>query len=199
LVIYIFTTKLQLGGTNQKANKMQKNNAIIVFILSVLITACQPKGGQNEAFTNDFLVKTPMEATDGNYGYVNQNGIEIVPIGKYQACFRDTIRTFGSVMTTDNVCMGIDKNGAELYEIYWYDNGPDYIVDNRFRIIQNGKIGYANELGEIVIKPQFQCANAFEDGKARVTNDCKLIKDGEHTITESESWFFINTAGEIIE
>lgn len=174
---------------------MQKYNVIIIFILMIVITACQPKGTQNQAFMNDFLVKITSETDAESYGYVNQNGVTIVPIGKYQYCFEDTIRTFGAVMTQDNICMGIDKNGKELYQIYFYDNGPDYIVDNRFRIVKNEKIGYANELGEIVIQPQFQCAEPFENGKARVTNDCKLIKDGEHTMAESESWFFINTNG----
>jgi hypothetical protein len=181
----------------QKAYR-QKYNVILVFVLTILVTACQPKGTQNQAFTNNFLVKITSETDGENYGYVNQNGVEIVPIGKYQYCFNDTITTFGAVITQDNVCMAIDKNGKELYEIYFYDNGPDYIMDNRFRIVENGKIGYANELGEIVIKPQFQCAEPFENGKARVTNDCKLIKDGEHMMAESESWFFINTKGEKI-
>jgi hypothetical protein len=179
----------------QKAYR-QKYKVIIVFILTILVTACQPKGRQNQAFGNDFLVKIPAEVDAESYGYANQNGVEIVPIGKYQYCFQDTITTFGAVITKDNVFMAIDKNGAELYEIYKYDNGLDYVVDNRFRIVENGKIGYANELGEIVIKPQFECAEPFENGKARVTNDCKLIKDGEHTTVESESWFFINTDGE---
>lgn len=173
----------------------QKYSVILLFILTILITACNPKGTQNQAFTNDFLVKIPAGDDAEAYGYVNQNGVEIVPIGKYQFCFEDTIRTFGAVMTQDNVCMGIDKNGKELFQIYFYDNGPDYIVENRFRIIKDGKIGYANELGEIVIQPQFQCADAFENGKARVTHDCELIKDGEYTMAKSESWFFINTNG----
>jgi hypothetical protein len=178
-----------------------KYSVIFIFGLTIFLTACQPKGTQNptenptqnEAFTNDFLVKTSVGE---NYGYVNQNGVEIVPAGKYLFCFEDTIQTFGAVMTKDKVCMGIDKNGKELYEIYFYDNGPDYLADNRFRIIQNEKIGYANELGEIVIKPQFQCADGFENGKARVTNNCKLKQDGEYTSSESDSWFFINTKGE---
>jgi hypothetical protein len=177
-----------------------KYSVIFILALTVFSTACQPKGTQNptqnKAFTNDFLVKNSVGENGKYYGYVNQNGVEIVPVGKYLFCFEDTIRTFGAVMTKDKVCMGIDKNGKELYEIYFYDNGPDYLVDNRFRIIQNGKIGYANELGEIIIKPQFECADGFENGKARVTNDCESKQDGEYTSLESDSWFFINTKGE---
>ena len=39
----------------------------------------------------------------------------------------------------------MDSKKKVLYEIFPYDNGPDYPSEGLFRIVQNGKIGYAHE------------------------------------------------------
>lgn len=38
----------------------------------------------------------------------------------------------------------IDDKGQEVYQIYWFDNGPDYDSEGLYRIKQNNKIGYAS-------------------------------------------------------
>jgi hypothetical protein len=66
-----------------------------------------------------------------------------------------------------------------LYEVFLYDNGPD-----------------ANaQTYKIVITPQFDCAFPFENGKAKVSNNCKTIKDGEHNIWMSETWQYVDKNG----
>jgi len=65
-----------------------------------------------------------------------------------------------------------------------------------FRIIGNGKIGFADTDFNIVIKPQFDCAFPFEGETSKVSLDCIPVKDGEHTIWQSKSWFLINKKGE---
>jgi hypothetical protein len=131
-------------------------------------------------------------------GYVNQKGDTIIPIGKYQYCFIDTVTTFAIVGDNSGI-YAIDQKENRLYEVYWFDNGPDYIKDGLFRIKRNGKIGYANTDGKIVIEPQFDCANAFENGKAKVTFKCELKKVGEHTTMKSDNWFYIDQTGKKIE
>ncbi len=134
-------------------------------------------------------------------GYVNLAGDTIIPIGKYLVCWDDTIKNFGIVYgESDSVgLIAIDPAGHLLYEVYRYDNGPDWVEDGLFRIIRNGKIGYADEDGMIKIKPQFACADQFSDGRARVALHCDLIPDGEHTLQKSEEWFYIDKAGEKVE
>lgn len=135
-------------------------------------------------------------------GYVNPAGDTIVPVGKYMLCLTDTIRTFGIVApnTPDfSAYHGIDKQGRLLYEIPNYDNGPDWLADGLFRVIRNGKIGYADEEGYIKIDPQFECANPFDEGRAKVALDCELIPDGEYTRMESEEWFYIDRSGKKVE
>jgi hypothetical protein len=57
-------------------------------------------------------------------GYQNQKGEMVVPIGEYPVCWTDTIRTFGIV--ADEAFLAINQQGQLLYEVYTYDNGPDW-------------------------------------------------------------------------
>jgi hypothetical protein len=83
-----------------------------------------------------------------------------------------------------------------LYEVFLYDNGPDYPAEGLIRVVKNGKIGYANaKTYKIVITPQFDCAFPFENGKAKVSNNCKKLKDGEHNIWTSETWQSVDKKG----
>lgn len=166
-------------------------------LLSLLI-------GLNLGCTHEsrFLIKIHEGVEDEmgvRCGYVNQKGDTIIPLGKYPYCYTDTIRNIGFILRQDGTCKAIDQSGQEIYEVYWYDNGPDYVSDGMFRIKEKGKIGYADQDGTIRIKPQFDCANPFENGKARVAYQCRQIQDGEHTIAESDTWIFINKKGEPIK
>ncbi|MBK7871524.1 MAG: WG repeat-containing protein [Saprospiraceae bacterium] len=165
-----------------------------LFSLIAFILCCQN--------SNDYLIKVyegEFDEIGVKSGYINLRGDTVIALGKYYYCYTDTLKNFAVVKKHDGTCIGIDKNDNELYEVYWYDNGPDYIVDGLFRIIKNNKIGYANEDGAIIIPPQFECATPFENGKAQVTYNCELVKDGEHTKMESDSWFLIDTKGNKIK
>lgn len=131
-------------------------------------------------------------------GYVNAVGDTIVPIGTYELCLTDTLSDFGLVYTQAGSCLAIDPRGQALYEVFWYDNGPDYLADGRFRILKEGKIGYADARGTIVIEPQYSCAFPFENGRAKVAIDCSTASDGEYRSWESDNWIYIDTTGAVI-
>lgn len=131
-------------------------------------------------------------------GYVNLAGDTIIGIGKYQYCYTDTIWNFGIVLDQGQI-IGIDNQGFKLFEVYPFDNGPDPIQEGLYRIIQNGLVGYANAEGEIVIQPKYACAQPFLDGVAKVSFDCQLIEQEEHTMMQSNNWLEIDRRGEIVE
>ncbi len=166
-------------------------------MLIVLSIACQKT--VTAISNNDFLYRVIDENNEASCIYLNQKGDTIIDGKEYAYCFSDTIEHFGFVMTNDNICMAIDRNGKEMYQVFWYDNGPDYYSDGLFRIIKNGKIGYADETGTVIIEPQFECAEPFEAGKAKVAKKCTLVADGEYKRAESSEWFYINKAGKIVE
>lgn len=99
---------------------------------------------------------------------------------------------------TKSKIVAIDRNENILFEAYMFDNGPDWLVDGLFRMVRNGKIGYSDCNGVIVIEPKYSCADQFEKGIARVALDCKIVEndtDPEHTSTESTTWFLIDKKG----
>ncbi len=149
----------------------------------------------------DFLVRytTSMEMEENSCGYINSKKDTIIPAGKYVFCYTDTFRNFAIVMDTTYRCIGIDRDENKLYEIKWYDNGPDPLREGLFRIIKNGKTGYANRFGEIVIPTQFECTTPFKNGQAKVSYNCKFVKEGEYTRMESNRWIYIDKSGNRIK
>ncbi len=131
--------------------------------------------------------------------YLNEQGDTIIPYGKYKFCQTDTIRHIGFVYENRQnariVC--IDNQGKELFYVYKYDNGPDYIREGLFRIMdEDGWIGFADSLGNVVIKPQFKFATSFENGKAQATTSGDAINDGEHSFWKSDEWQLIDHKGD---
>lgn len=86
---------------------------------------------------------------------------------------------------------------------FQYDNGDDYFAEGVRRVIdKNGKIGYENEQGEIVISPRFSCAFPFKNGVAKVADNCKVQEvpnsGGEYHEWKSNEWYFIDRQGNVL-
>jgi hypothetical protein len=93
----------------------------------------------------------------------------------------------------------VDAQKTHLYEVFTYDNGPDYEAEGLIRVVKNGKIGYADaKTYAIVIEPQFDCAYPFENGKAKVSKNCQSSKDGEHSLWTSEAWEYVDRTGNVL-
>jgi hypothetical protein len=166
---------------------------ISVFILTFLListTSCRNTDG-----TNDYLISFNDTARE-EYGYKNLQGEIIIPGGKYSMCFTDTFRTYALVLKPGDGFVAIDRNEKILYKVFPVDNGPDYPSEGLFRIIENNKIGFADSLtGKISIAPQFDCAFSFENGIAKVSNNCKKEMQGEYEMWTSENWYYIDHTG----
>lgn len=90
----------------------------------------------------------------------------------------------------------MDDKKTTLYDVFIYDNGPDYPAEGLIRVVKNGKIGYVDATTfAIVIPPQYDCAFPFENGKAKVSTNCKTVKDGEHSVWESDAWQYVDKKG----
>lgn len=169
-----------------------KKKLIFGIILTFLISACSSK-------MDNYLIKFHKGEFDEvgvPSGYLNVKEDTIIPIGKYYYCHTDTIRYFGIVIENKSgKILGIDKKGTELFEVFRCDNGPDYVESGLFRIIKNGKIGYANPEGKVIIEPKFDCAYPFKGDFAKVSDNCETIKDEEHPIWKSNNWYQISKNG----
>ena len=79
-----------------------------------------------------------------------------------------------------------------------FDNGPDYFVENMARYTDNGKIGFIDAYGNIVIKANYDFAFPFRNNYSIVCNGCTKVSDGEHFILTGGVWGCIDKNGLII-
>ena len=171
---------------------------IVLIGLIIFIQACSTsQNGKKQAEKDSFWLR--VETDEGLQGYISPAGDTVIEFGKYNHCFTDTFRTYAIVASEKKGLIGINRAEKQLFEVFVYDNGPDYVEDGLFRIKEGEKIGYANTSGEIVIPPQFICAFPFQNGKAKVALNCTTKQDGEHRFWESDNWFFIDKSGNRIE
>ena len=81
------------------------------------------------------------------------------------------------------------------------DNGADRFHDGLVRILRNGKYGFANRRGEVVIAAIYDGAVNFEKGRATVCKGCesKCVDSGceYHSFTGGE-WFQIDAKGAVL-
>lgn len=109
-------------------------------------------------------------------------------------CFKaESTFQYCLIRQQDKGLVVVDKKGDEVYQVYYFDNGPDYAQDGLYRIRKNNKIGYADEkTGKIVIEPKYDCAYPFKNGKADVGVGCKTQDDGEHSWWVGGVWHVIS-------
>ncbi|WP_207535690.1 WG repeat-containing protein [Desertivirga arenae] len=78
----------------------------------------------------------------------------------------------------------IDINEKILFKVYntsFGEPSPDELREGKIRIVDaSGKIGFANYLGKVVIKPQFEIASSFHKGKALIGRKCKMVPWDKH-------------------
>lgn len=105
----------------------------------------------------------------------------------------------------------IDINEKILFKVYntsFGEPSPDELIENKIRIIdENNKIGFADNNGKIIIKPQFEIVTTFHKGKAIIGESCDKIPWDEHAKEEDCHHYsivckkhgYINQNGEILQ
>ena len=105
-----------------------------------------------------------FEDVDATLGYVDSSGKVVIPAGKYPYIFTAEFDKIAFVLLKDRKGVyAIDRNEKILFQVCSYEIGTDIVSNGLFRIIENGKIGFANMNGEIVIKPRFQFVYPFQE------------------------------------
>ena len=100
-----------------------------------------------------------------------------------------------TMIEQDHKWVLVDSQNKVQYQVFLYDNGPDYPSEGLYRIVRNEKIGYADTNHVVVIEPKYDCAYPFENGKAKVSNKCSIVPAGEHNIWSSDAWIYIGKDG----
>jgi hypothetical protein len=91
----------------------------------------------------------------------------------------------------------INKKKKKLFKIFPFDNGPDYFEEGLRRYIKDGKIGFVDVKGKVIIPAQFEFVFPFRGGKAEFCEKCEFQKTGEHSLVLREKgiWGTINKKG----
>lgn len=137
--------------------------------------------------------------------YISLNGDTVIPFGHFAYFGTDTLVHFATVLEQLNDSLlgrqiAIDKNQNILFDLVMFDNGPESFHDGLLRVLLNGKMGYANRFGQIVIPCIYDYAKWFDNGQAEVTFKAKEYLDmEEHRRVESDEWFIIDRKGNKIE
>jgi hypothetical protein len=81
------------------------------------------------------------------------------------------------------------------------DNWADTFHDGLVRVVRNGKYGFSNRKGQLVISPVYDGSMNFEHGKAKVCNGCtsKCVEpECEHHVFSGGEWFEIDIKGTVV-
>ena len=133
--------------------------------------------------------------------FVNENNDTIIPFGKYAYFGTDTLGFYANVIehTSDSTYgrqITIDRDQNTLFDLVIFDNGPEPFNEGLTRVLRNGKMGYANKFGQIVIPCEYGFAKWFENGKAEVTHNAKEYFDQDnHKRVVSDEWFVVDKEG----
>jgi len=141
--------------------------------------------------------------------------IKVLDTAKYSISFNDESYRYFAVfgIKGEKEWCAIDSNEKILFKVYntsFGEPSPDEIIDNKIRIVdKNNKIGFADYKGTIIIKPQFEIATSFYEGKAIIGEICDKVpwelpeeqshSDCHHYSIVCKKHGFINNKGKIIE
>lgn len=100
------------------------------------------------------------------YGYLNQAGQEAIPAQYLDATDFANGRALVKVKEGEYALIGTDGRRLAVYKYAFVGSPGDGLLS--FQQTQNGKHGYIDEKGTVVIPPRFSIALPFENGRAVV-------------------------------
>ena len=167
--------------------------------LSIIILSTITSFAQEE----EVLIYKYDTIADKGIGFVNSKGEIVIPGDRFGHVYENLDKiTFVLFKDGPKGIYAINRKGEPLFEVYCFDNGPDYVKEGLFRIIENDKMGFANMDGEVVIKPQFDFVWPFQKCGYAIfkTGGKKVIYDthNNYSTWKGGKWGIINKKGEIV-
>jgi hypothetical protein len=185
-----------------------KNHLILFFLIISLSIKAQTKFKLIEKETDTWRSIYSLVDENNKTLRVLDSAKYFMPLSGFEFGYFAVIAKKGS---KNHGWPAIDVNENILFYVYNTSIGepsPDYLIENKIRIIdENEKIGFANEKGEIIIKPKFEIVTSFHNGYAIIAEKCKKVpwgnhehdKDCNHYSIECERHGYIDEKGKIIK
>lgn len=138
-----------------------------------------------------------FESDEGKFGYKNAEGVIVIPA---QYAIANDFNDCGLAAVVDaGGWRYINVQNKTVFVPFIFDNGPDFFSEGLSRYVGDGKIGFVDECGKTVIAPQFDFAEAFVHGQARICMGCKLEIEGEHRRLVGGKWSVIDKRGVVLQ
>lgn len=161
-------------------------------IVTVIMVCCfaSTAGGKSLVFP------VPEQASSGLYGFKNQDG-QMVIAPRFHLAGDFSAQGIAPVVD-DKGWAYIDLEGQVLLRPFVFDNGPDPFSEGLARYVEQGKIGFFNEQGQVAIPARFRFAEPFVNGLAAFCEGCKKRYYGEHWSMEGGRWGCIDHQGQVV-
>ncbi|MFZ4929301.1 WG repeat-containing protein [Chryseobacterium sp. Mn2064] len=153
-----------------------------------------------------------FKSKDSLVGVKNQTGKIIIPAQfRIFSVLNDGEKVEGETIHFDGEKVGqereknawgyiYDRKGKFLYQPFLYDNGADYFSEGARRLVKNGKVGFADRNGKIVIQPEHDFVSPFNYGYAVFCDGCDWEKtNDEHKSIVGGKWGVMNTKGQTVQ
>jgi hypothetical protein len=122
-------------------------------------------------------------------GYKDRKGNIVIP-AKFRVTHPFNVYGFANISFQEFAHRyKINKKGEILYEMFSFDNGPDYVSQGMTRCVKDGKFGFADEVtGKVVISPRFDFAHPFHFSApiTLVCQGCKVVSKCSCSIKPGE-------------
>jgi hypothetical protein len=82
-----------------------------------------------------------------------------------------------------------------------FDNGPDYFVEDRARILVDGKVGFVDPALDVAVPATWDFAFPFDGGVARVCTGCAsapVAEGDEHLEVRGGRWGLVDRRGRVV-
>ncbi|HMU82428.1 MAG TPA: WG repeat-containing protein [Leptospiraceae bacterium] len=133
---------------------------------------------------------------DNLFGFKNAAGKVVIP-ARFVMAGEFNAFGFATVIEGSKPYL-IDAKGTRKFEMFMFDNGPDYFEEGKARYIEKGKMGFFDEQGRKVTPAAFDFAFPFEGGMAVICNGCKRQEEGEHYRMTGGKWTLIDKTGKML-
>lgn len=172
-------------------------------------TGADPENANDPRCEAEMFSETPgsgltkfEDLSSSRYGFKDASGHVVVP-ARYLAAYEFNAHGVAAVIEPGPApkyvrLAFIDVSGRVIADAFEYDNGPDYFVDGRARIVGNGKVGFIDAHGAIVIAPTFDFATPFCGDRAVVCSGCTRGRGDEHDVWSGGRWGVIDHAGRFV-
>lgn len=117
------------------------------------------------SYIDKFYNNRALVKVNGKWGYIDENNIEVIA-PQYDDAFPFYEENFAIVKLNEQ-WSGIDKNGVAILQYEYEEFEPfynDYFYGPAFRIKNNGKYGYIDAYGDVVIPFVYDYISDFEMG-----------------------------------